>query len=122
MIRAIRLHAQHALIVIVVLVVVVVVCASNGLPSVKKNLSCSLSARSFASSNLRLAGLLHSVDQFLNVKLNNVEVVDKTKYPQLLSVKNCFIRGSVLRYVQISPADVDTELLQDAARREHEKK
>eukprot|EP00939_MAST-03C_sp_MAST-3C-sp1_P003109 g3109.t1 len=73
-------------------------------------------------NEVALKGELHSVDQFLNIKLNNIEVIDKAKHPQLLSVKNCFIRGSVIRYVQIAPSDVDTELLQDAARREHEKK
>lgn len=35
-----------------------------------------------------------------------------------MSVKNCFIRGSVIRYVQVPEESVDTDLLQDAARRE----
>ncbi|OBZ69457.1 hypothetical protein A0J61_11898, partial [Choanephora cucurbitarum] len=35
-----------------------------------------------------------------------------------ISVKNCFIRGSVVRYVQLPPQAIDTALLQDAARRE----
>jgi len=35
-----------------------------------------------------------------------------------LSVKTVFVRGSVVRYVHVPPAAVDTELLQDAARRE----
>lgn len=34
------------------------------------------------------------------------------------AIKNCFIRGSVVRYIQIPSADVDTELLQDACRKE----
>lgn len=34
-------------------------------------------------------------------------------------MKNCFLRGSVIRYVQVPPQMVDTELLQDAARREY---
>lgn len=34
------------------------------------------------------------------------------------AVKELFVRGSVIRYVSIEPADVDTALLQDAARRE----
>ncbi|KAK1743670.1 U6 snRNA-associated Sm-like protein LSm2 [Skeletonema marinoi] len=46
-----------------------------------------------------LTGTLHSVDQY--------------------ALKNCFIRGSVVRYVQINPSDVDTELLQDATRKEN---
>lgn len=35
-------------------------------------------------------------------------------------MKNCFIRGSVVRYVQLPAEAVDTHLLQDAARREAE--
>lgn len=66
-----------------------------------------------------LTGTLHSVDQYLNIKLTNVSVVNEDKYPQLVALKNCFIRGSVVRYVQINPSDVDTELLQDATRKEN---
>ena len=35
-----------------------------------------------------------------------------------ISVKNCFIRGSVVRYVQLPAAGVDVEILHDATRRE----
>ena len=66
-----------------------------------------------------LTGTLHSVDQYLNIKLTNVSVVNENKYPQLTALKNCFVRGSVVRYVQINPNDVDTELLQDATRKEN---
>ena len=34
-----------------------------------------------------------------------------------VAVKNCFIRGSVVRYVQLPKAAVDTQLLEDATRR-----
>lgn len=64
-----------------------------------------------------LTGTLHSVDQYLNIKLTSVTVVNQERYPQLTALKNCFIRGSVVRYVQINPGDVDTELLQDATRK-----
>ena len=67
---------------------------------------------------MSLTGTLESVDQYLNVKLSNVEVVDKARFPQLVSVKNCFVRGSTIRYIQIPRDEVDTELLQDAARKE----
>ena len=67
-------------------------------------------------------GTLHSVDQFLNIKLTGVQVIEPDRYPQLVVMKNCFIRGSVVRYVQIPAAEVDTELLQDATRKENEKK
>jgi len=66
-----------------------------------------------------LTGTLHSVDQYLNIKLTSVRVVNQDRYPQLVALKNCFIRGSVVRYVQITPSDVNTELLQDATRKEH---
>lgn len=44
-----------------------------------------------------LTGTLHSVDQYLNIKLTNIAVVDSDRYPQLAALKNCFIRGSVVR-------------------------
>ncbi|CAG9576923.1 unnamed protein product [Danaus chrysippus] len=47
---------------------------------------------------------------------NDLSICDK--YPHMLSVKNCFIRGSVVRYVQLPADEVDTQLLQDAARKE----
>ena len=34
-----------------------------------------------------------------------------------MAVKNCFIRGSVVRYVQLPAQHVDTQLLEDATRR-----
>ncbi|KAJ3049454.1 U6 snRNA-associated Sm-like protein LSm2 [Rhizophlyctis rosea] len=69
-------------------------------------------------NDLSITGKLVSVDQFLNIKLDAVKVTDETKYPHMMSVKNCFIRGSVVRYVSLPPRDVDTALLQDAARKE----
>eukprot|EP00741_Cyanophora_paradoxa_P003037 tig00000663_g2949.t1 len=69
-------------------------------------------------NDLAIRGTLHSVDQFLNLKLDNIKVLDEIKHPHMMSVKNCFIRGSVVRYVQLPPADIDVELLQEATRRE----
>lgn len=66
-----------------------------------------------------LRGTLHSVDQYLNVKLARVAVVDAVAYPQLTALTTCFLRGSCIRYIQIPPEHVDTELLQDAARQEN---
>lgn len=66
-----------------------------------------------------LTGTLHSVDQYLNVKLLNVKIINPDKYPQLVALQNCFVRGSVVRYIQIPPEHVDVELLQDAARKEN---
>jgi small nuclear ribonucleoprotein (snRNP)-like protein len=74
-------------------------------------------------NDLAISGTLHSVDQYLNIKLNNTRVVNEQKYPYMVrvlaqalqawrlttpvsllqrSVKSCFIRGSVVRYVVVS--------------------
>ncbi|KCV69008.1 hypothetical protein H696_04428 [Fonticula alba] len=65
-----------------------------------------------------IRGDLTSVDQFTNLKLENIQVVDDHLYPHMSSVSSCLIRGSVVRYVHLRPDDVDCDLLQDATRRE----
>ncbi|KAI8825684.1 Sm-D1 protein, partial [Fimicolochytrium jonesii] len=72
-------------------------------------------------NDLQIQGTLVSVDQFLNIKLDDIQVLDEQKFPHMMSVKNCFIRGSVVRYVSLPAQAVDTALLQDAARREAQK-
>mmetsp|Transcript_13084 Transcript_13084/g.15800 ORF Transcript_13084/g.15800 Transcript_13084/m.15800 type:complete len:94 (-) Transcript_13084:567-848(-) len=69
-------------------------------------------------NDLAIAGTLHSVDQYLNIKLENTRVVNQSRYPHMMSVKNCFIRGSVVRYVQLPADGVDIDILHDATRRE----
>ena len=69
-------------------------------------------------ADLAIRGTLHSVDQYLNIKLLGVSVEDVQSFPHMQSVKDCFIRGSVIKYVQLPATEVDTELLQDATRRE----
>ncbi|GFE54574.1 U6 snRNA-associated Sm-like protein [Babesia ovis] len=69
-------------------------------------------------NDLQLTGRLHSVDQYLNFKLSNVAANDTERYPHLLSVVNCFVRGSVVRYVYLNNSDVDTDELQELCRRE----
>jgi len=69
-------------------------------------------------NDLLIKGVLRSVDQFLNIKLDNISVVDEDRYPHMSAVKNVFIRGSVVRYVHLPAASVDTALLEDATRRE----
>mmetsp|Transcript_20372 Transcript_20372/g.36346 ORF Transcript_20372/g.36346 Transcript_20372/m.36346 type:complete len:94 (+) Transcript_20372:308-589(+) len=69
-------------------------------------------------NDLIITGTLHSVDQYLNIKLQNTRVVNEQKYPHMISVRNCFIRGSVVRFVQLPKDSVDVEILHDATRRE----
>lgn len=68
-------------------------------------------------NDIEIKGVLKSVDQFLNLKLDNISCVNEDKYPHLKSIKNLFIRGSTVRYVHINPNSVDCTLLQDASRR-----
>jgi len=69
-------------------------------------------------NDIQIRGTLKSVDQYLNIKLDGISVVDDVKYPHLSAVKNVFIRGSVVRYVHLPAASVDIPLLEDATRRE----
>ncbi len=68
-------------------------------------------------NDVEIKGTLRSIDQYLNLKLDNI-TTDSTKYPHLLAVRNLFIRGSTIRYIHLNPTLVDTNLLQDASRRE----
>mmetsp|Transcript_12014 Transcript_12014/g.33864 ORF Transcript_12014/g.33864 Transcript_12014/m.33864 type:complete len:97 (+) Transcript_12014:261-551(+) len=67
-------------------------------------------------NDLAIVGTLVSVDQYLNFKLKDISVTEEDRFPHMISVKNCFIRGSVVRYVHIPPEEVNTQLLQDSAR------
>ncbi|KAF2727261.1 U6 snRNA-associated Sm-like protein LSm2 [Polyplosphaeria fusca] len=67
-----------------------------------------------------IRGTLKSVDQYLNIKLDNATTTDESRWPHLIACKDMFIRGSVVRYVHLPPGIVDTNLLEDATRREAE--
>jgi len=67
-------------------------------------------------NDLIIKGVLYAVDQYLNLKLRDISVLEEEKYPHMISVKNCFIRGSVVRYVHVPKEHVDIPLLQDTAR------
>ena len=69
-------------------------------------------------NDLQISGTLQSVDQYLNVKLTNVAIEEPDKYPNLVSLKNCFIRGSVVRYIHMKPNAINIEQLEDSCRRE----
>ena len=69
-------------------------------------------------NDISIRGTLKSVDQYLNIKLDDIQVLDEAKYPHLSSVRNVFIRGSVVRYVHLDREKVDVGLLEDACRRE----
>jgi hypothetical protein len=43
-------------------------------------------------NDISIRGTLKSVDQYLNIKLDDITVLEELKYPHLSSVKNIFIR------------------------------
>ncbi|CAL1708015.1 unnamed protein product [Somion occarium] len=47
-------------------------------------------------NDLSITGVLKSVDQFLNIRLDSIKVLDEARHPHMMAVKNCFIRGSVM--------------------------
>ena len=69
-------------------------------------------------NDLSICGTLQSVDQYLNFKLSDITLVDATRFPYMISVKNVFIRGSVVRYVQLPIDSIDVGTLQDSTRKE----
>uniref|UniRef100_A0A7E4VPY7 Sm domain-containing protein n=1 Tax=Panagrellus redivivus TaxID=6233 RepID=A0A7E4VPY7_PANRE len=69
-------------------------------------------------NDFMLTGTLHSVDQYLNMKVTDISVHNPEKYPYMISVKNAFIRGSVIRYVHLPTESVNFPLLQDSTRKE----
>lgn len=68
-------------------------------------------------NDIEIKGTLKSVDQYLNLKLDNISTVNEEKYPHLKAVRTLFVRGSTVRYVHLSANSVDCTLLQDASRR-----
>ena len=69
-------------------------------------------------NDMEVSGVLHSADQYMNIKLNGVRVADPARFPHMASVKNCFIRGSMVRYVQLHKDDIDVDVMHEATRRE----
>ena len=59
--------------------------------------------------DLAICGTLHSVDQYLNIKLLSASVEDVASFPHLQSVKNCFIRGTT--GIGHTPRVVSTRML-----------
>jgi len=70
-------------------------------------------------NGVEITGTLDYVDANLNFNLANISV-DLERYPQFLCMKDCFIRGSSIRYVHVPPNEIDTSLIQDTCRREFE--
>lgn len=40
-------------------------------------------------NDMKIRGTLHSVDQFLNIKLENISVIDEDKFPHMVCLVDC---------------------------------
>lgn len=69
-------------------------------------------------NDLEITGNLMTVDSNLNIALTNISVNDPEKHPQMLTSKNCFIRGNVIRYIHFNKNDIDVDLVEEACRKE----
>ena len=69
-------------------------------------------------NDLSLTGTLESVDQYLNVKLSNVDVVDKERFPQLLACKDSLYVVQPYDTYRFRETKWILNFLQDAARKE----
>lgn len=69
-------------------------------------------------NDVSIRGRLVAVDQFLNIKLEDISVLEPAKYPHIASMKSIFIRGPSVRYVGLDPILVNVDALMDATRRE----
>jgi U6 snRNA-associated Sm-like protein LSm2 len=49
-------------------------------------------------NDLAITGILHSVDQYLNIKLENTRVVDEAKYPHMVRTFSSKSRVFVVRF------------------------
>ncbi|OAF66362.1 U6 snRNA-associated Sm-like protein LSm2 [Intoshia linei] len=69
-------------------------------------------------NDMVITGILSSVDQYMNFKLNEISV-DIEKFPHMLSTRNSFVRGSCISFIQLPLEDVNLALIQENARKEH---
>ena len=57
-----------------------------------------------------ICGTLHSVDQYLNIKLSDISVIDQEKYPHMVSA--CFVHSQILAITFFSiPKLLNVELV-----------
>ena len=68
-------------------------------------------------NDIEINGNITSVDNNLNIALNNV-TVDEDKYPQFIGVKSCFVRGNTIRYIHFNKNEVEYDLIEEACKKE----
>ncbi|KIY50128.1 hypothetical protein FISHEDRAFT_71746 [Fistulina hepatica ATCC 64428] len=70
-------------------------------------------------NDLSITGVLKSVDQFLNIRLDNIKVLDETRHPHMARLLTSLLTLGKLTHLGLPVDHVDTQLLEDATRRVH---
>jgi U6 snRNA-associated Sm-like protein LSm2 len=63
-----------------------------------------------------IKGILQSSDNFLNMKLIEVEVLNAESFPHLPRLSSAFVRGSSIRYVHLPPEEVNVDEIRAISR------
>jgi U6 snRNA-associated Sm-like protein LSm2 len=63
-----------------------------------------------------LKGILQHSDNYFNLKLMEVEVLDSESFPQLPRLSSAFVRGSAVKYVHLPPEDVKLDKIRALCR------
>jgi U6 snRNA-associated Sm-like protein LSm2 len=63
-----------------------------------------------------IKGILESSDNFLNMKLIDLELLNGESFPQLPRISSAFIRGSSIRYVHLPPQEINLEEIRAVSR------
>ena len=82
-------------------------------------------------NDLAISGILHSVDQYLNIKLENTRVMDEAKYPHMVSLASynsslswksfrCILSGFLFRR-NVVDEDRAYSLISGSARGDHKR-
>jgi small nuclear ribonucleoprotein (snRNP)-like protein len=58
-------------------------------------------------NNVVMKGIVQHTDNFLNIKLGDVEILNADAFPQMPRVSSAFIRGSAVGCVHLPPDGVD---------------
>jgi len=81
-------------------------------------------------NGFQVEGTMSACDQYLNVYLKDIKIIgqisdsniksdsDTNEYSYLLSLKTCFLRGSIIRFIHMKSSNINTSELVEAGRKE----
>ncbi|CAI2382638.1 unnamed protein product [Moneuplotes crassus] len=73
-------------------------------------------------NDLAIEGNIQSVDEYLNIVLSEIDVVNNEENPYLLSVKKLLIRGNTISHISMPDHGIDTDTIQELAMKDMERK